>query len=160
MKTESMLRQPRPPTTNSVPIEDARRTACVERRRDGGGVRTATRGSMGAWLPAAVLAIAIATSELASGGGGGGGGSITVPGGTCQSLSPARCPAGVCASVLTAALRQCSATGGGVVRLAGGTYHLSDSDISSGAPMIALSGLANVYHMWRSSYLGVMGSAW
>ena len=62
----------------------------------------------------------------------------------CQSLTPLACTPGKCASVIAAALRQCSDAGGGVVRLAGGIYHLNDSSVSSGAPMIALSNVSNV----------------
>lgn len=95
------------------------------------------------WL-AAVLAIAV---EVACDG------SSPSSVDTCQSVSPAGCPPGRCASVLAAALRQCSEIGGGVVQLAGGTYHLNDSNISSGGPMIALNGLSNVSVVGSADHL-------
>ena len=63
---------------------------------------------------------------------------------TCSALSPPGCPPASCAGRIGAALRSCSASGGGVVRLAPGVFHLNDSAVPPGQPMVALTGLANV----------------
>ena len=62
---------------------------------------------------------------------------------SCASLSPATCPAARCAATLAAALQACSIRGGGTVRLGAGTYHLNDSSVAEGQPMLALAGLSN-----------------
>eukprot|EP01052_Picozoa_sp_SAG31_P011806 SAG31_NODE_678_length_12892_cov_5.458063_1_plen_769_part_00 len=63
---------------------------------------------------------------------------------SCGSLSPAICQPSSCGEVVATALRSCSSSGGGVVRMLAGTYHLNDTAVPYGQPMISLRNISDV----------------
>ena len=62
----------------------------------------------------------------------------------CGTVALTACSGGSCAATIAGHIAACSASGGGIVLLEPGTYHLNDPDVGEMAPMLPLNNVAAV----------------